>query len=102
MTDAYATIKVLATTQSRTKVQVVVNQARRHGEGRTVCQQLQQVVDRFVNPGLPSPVRLDLLGQVPLDIAVRDSVASRQLLMETLPGCPAALAVAAVATRLLD
>ena len=102
MTDAYATIKVLATTQSRSKVQVVVNQARRHGEGRTVCQQLQQVVDRFVNPGLPSPVRLDLMGQVPLDIAVRDSVASRQLLMETLPGCPAALAMAAVTTRLLD
>ena len=46
--------------------------------------------------------RLELLGQVPLDIAVRDSVAQRQLLMETLPGCPAALAVAAVATRLLD
>ena len=102
LTDAYATIKVLAGTQSRTRVQVVVNQARRHGEGRAVCLQLQQVVDRFVNPGLPVPVRLDLLGQVPLDIAVRDSVAHRQLLLETLPGCPAALAVAALAARLLD
>jgi flagellar biosynthesis protein FlhG len=102
MTDAYATVKVLATTQSRSRVQVVVNQTRRQGEGRAVCLQLQQVVDRFVNPGLAAPVRLDLLGQVPLDIAVRDAVAARQLLMETLPGSPAALAVAAVATRLLD
>ena len=59
------------------------------------------MVDRFVNPQLAAPVRLDLLGQVPLDIAVRDSVAQRQLLLETLPGCPAAVAVAAVATRLL-
>ena len=102
MTDAYATIKVLASTQARSLVKVVVNQTRRHGEGRAVCLQLQQVVDRFVNPGLATPVRLDLMGQVPLDIAVRDSVLRRQLLMESLPGSPAALAVSAVATRLLD
>ena len=56
---------------------------------------LQQVVDRFVNPGLTTPVRLDLLGQVPLDIAVRDSVLRRQLLLDFLPGAPAALAVVA-------
>ncbi|MGL6112761.1 MAG: MinD/ParA family protein [Rubrivivax sp.] len=101
MTDAYATIKVLAATQARSRVQVVVNQTRRHGEGRAVCMQLQHVVDRFVNPGLANPVRLDLLGQVPLDIAVRDSVLRRQLLLDALPGSPAALAVVAVATRLL-
>jgi flagellar biosynthesis protein FlhG len=102
MTDAYATIKVLASTQARTLVKLVVNQTRRHGEGRTVCQQLQQVIDRFVNPGLATAVRLELMGQVPLDIAVRDSVLRRQLLLESLPGSPAALAVAAVGTRLLD
>jgi flagellar biosynthesis protein FlhG len=101
MTDAYATVKVLASTQARRDVQVVVNQTRVLGEGRAVRGQLQQVVDRYVNPGLDSPVRLDLLGQVPLDIAVRDAVLRRQLLFETLPGSPAALAVAAVATRLL-
>jgi len=101
MTDAYATIKVLASTQARRDVQVVVNQTRVLGEGRAVRGQLQQVVDRYVNPGLDSPVRLDLLGQVPLDIAVRDAVLRRQLLFETLPGSPAALAVAALATRML-
>jgi flagellar biosynthesis protein FlhG len=101
MTDAYATIKVLAGTQSRHSIQLVVNQARVLGEGRAVCTQLQQVVDRYVNPGLPAPVRLDLLGQVPLDIAVRDAVLRRQLLLESMPGAPAAMAVAAVATRLL-
>jgi flagellar biosynthesis protein FlhG len=102
MTDAYATIKVLASTQGRDRVLLVVNQTRRHGEGRAVCQQLQQVVDRFVNSGRAAPVRLDLAGQVPLDIAVRDSVLRRQLLLETLPGSPAALAVAALAAKLLD
>jgi flagellar biosynthesis protein FlhG len=102
MTDAYATIKVLATTQDRHHVQLAVNQTRKQGEGRAVCLQLQQVVDRFVNPGLAAPMRLDLLGQVPLDIAVRDSVLRRQLLLQALPGAPAALAVAALAARLLD
>jgi flagellar biosynthesis protein FlhG len=47
-------------------------------------------------------VRLELLGQVPLDIAVRDSVLRRHLLLESLPGSPAALAVVAVAAKMLD
>jgi flagellar biosynthesis protein FlhG len=102
MTDAYATIKVLASTQGRDRMRLVVNQTRRHGEGRAVCLQLQQVVDRFVNSGRATPVRLDMAGEVPLDIAVRDAVLRRQLLLEMLPGTPAALAVAAVAAKLLD
>ena len=100
MTDAYATIKVLATTQGRRKMNLLVNQTRKLGEGRSVRQQLQQVVDRYVNPGLDSPVRLELLGEVPADPAVRDAVQRRQLLLETLPGAPAATAIAAVAQRM--
>jgi len=100
MTDAYATIKVLATTQGRRAMQVLVNQVRRPGEGRTVKQQLQTVVDRYVNPGLDSAVRLELLGEVPADAAVRDAVIKRQLLLQSLPGTPAAVAIAAIAARL--
>ncbi|MFN7725556.1 MAG: MinD/ParA family protein [Rubrivivax sp.] len=102
LTDAYATIKVLATTQQRRAVTLVVNQVRRPGEGRTVCQQLQTVVDRYVNPTLDLPVRLNLLGEVPSDPAVRESVLKRQLLVEALPGTPAAMALGVAATRLLD
>ena len=101
LTDAYATIKVLATTQGRRKVQLLVNQTRKLGEGRAVRQQLQQVIDRYVNPGLDSPVRLELLGEVPSDPAVRESVQRRQLLMESLPGTPAAKGLQAVAARLI-
>ncbi len=100
LTDAYATIKVLATTQGRRKVHLLVNQTRKLGEGRAVRQQLQQVVDRYVNPGLDSPVRLELLGDVPSDPAVRESVQRRQLLMESLPGAPAAMALVQVATKM--
>jgi flagellar biosynthesis protein FlhG len=100
LTDAYATIKVLATTQGRRRFNLLVNQTRKMGEGRAVRQQLQQVVDRYVNPGLDSPVRLELLGEVPSDPAVRESVLRRQLLTELLPGTPAAVAISAVAAKL--
>jgi flagellar biosynthesis protein FlhG len=102
LTDAYATIKVLAQSQGRRRFDLVVNQVRKPGEGRAVRQQLQQVVDRYVNPGLDAPVRLDLLGEVPLDSAVRESILRRQLLMEMLPGTPAAVGLSAVAGKVMD
>ena len=102
LTDAYATIKVLATTQERRSIQLLVNQARRPGDGRTVHHQLQQVIDRYVNPKLDSPVRLTLIGEVPADDAVRDAVLKRRLLLDTQPGAPAAVALNALAARLIS
>ena len=103
MTDAYATIKVLATQQQRREIRLIVNQVGRVGEGRAIRGQLQLVVDRFVTPMLPegsaAPV-LELLGEVPLDPAVREAVQKRQLLLELLPGCAAAQAVVAIAAKL--
>jgi flagellar biosynthesis protein FlhG len=100
LTDAYATIKVLATTQLRRPIRLVVNQVRKPGEGRTVRAQLQAVVDRYVNPGLAEPIRIDLLGEVPSDPAVRDAVQRRQLVLETLPGSAASMAMLGVAGKL--
>jgi len=100
LTDAYATIKVLAATQGRRRIQLVVNQVRRTGEGRQVRAQLQQVVDRYVNPTLDAAVRIELLGEVPADPAVRDAVLRRQLLLDTLPGSAASLALVALAGRM--
>jgi len=101
LTDAYATIKVLATTQAARPVRLLVNQVQRSGDSRNVATQLQSVVDRFVSPGLAAPLRLLPLGEVPMDAAVRESVQRRQLLMESLPGSPAAVALSAAAARLL-
>jgi flagellar biosynthesis protein FlhG len=100
LTDAYATIKVLATTQGRREVQLAVNQARKPTDGRTVCNQLQQVLDRYVAPTLGAAVRVDLLGAVPTDAAVQDAVQRRQLLLEALPGAAAAQAIVALASRM--
>jgi len=102
LTDAYATMKVLATTQGRRRFNLLVNQTRKLGEGRAVRQQLQQVLDRYVNPGLDSAVRLELLGEVPSDASVRESVQRRQLLLDVLPGAPAAVALGVVATRMMQ
>jgi flagellar biosynthesis protein FlhG len=102
LTDAYATIKVLASQQQRRVIKLVVNQATRLGEGRTIRNQLQQVIDRFVNTGAADDaLKLDLLGEVPNDTAVREAVQRRQLLLESVPGCPAAKAVGAIADKMM-
>jgi flagellar biosynthesis protein FlhG len=100
LADAYATLKVLASTQSARPMRLLVNQTQKSGEGRAVRSQLQQVVDRFVNANLPQPVKLDHIGDVPQDTAVRETVQRRQLLLETLPGSAAAQALVAAAARL--
>lgn len=103
LTDAYATIKVLATQQDRRLIKLVVNQIARAGEGRAIRGQLQQVIDRYVLPALPTgdSLKLDLLGEVLSDPAVREAVLKRQLIVEAMPGCPAAVAIGALAARLL-
>ena len=104
MTDAYATIKVLATQQQRRQIRLVVNQVGRIGEGRVIRNQLQQVVDKYVVPLMAAPdawLKLDLVGEVPTDPAVRDAVKKRQLLVLHQPGCPAAIAVGALAEKLM-
>ena len=101
MTDAYATIKVLATTQGRRQMQLVVNQTSKPQDGRHVRNQLQLVVDRFVNPTLDGPVHIELVGTVPSDTAVREAVHRRQLLAIGSPGAPATAAIGELAARLI-
>ena len=100
MTDAYATIKVLAASQARRELLLAVNQTLRAGEGRTIRNQLQLVVDRFVSPGLDAPVKLSFVGELPSDPAVREAVQKRLLLLDAYPGAPAAQAVVALAARM--
>ncbi len=100
LTDAYATIKVLASQQKRENIHMVINQTARLGDGRAITGQLQQVLDRFVVTEPGRGVRLVHLADIPADPSVRQAVMRRQLLMQTLPGCPAALAVTLLARKL--
>jgi flagellar biosynthesis protein FlhG len=45
-------------------------------------------------------VSLELQGEIPTDPAVREAVQRRNLLLETMPGAPAALAIVAIAGRI--
>jgi flagellar biosynthesis protein FlhG len=99
LTDAYATIKVLASTQPRRLMRLLVNQVQRPGEARAIRKQLQLVVDRYVNAGLDRPVMIELLGEVPLDPVVRESVIKRELLLECAPGSAAGQAIVAAAAK---
>ena len=100
LTDAYATIKVLANTQQRRTLQLLVNQANRPGEGKVIRGQLQQVIDRYVSPATGGPVKLELVGEIPIDPAVREAVQRRRLLLEAFPGTAAARAIGAVAQKI--
>jgi flagellar biosynthesis protein FlhG len=100
LTDAYATIKVLATQQRRRELCLIINQVAKPGDGKGIAQQLQQVIDRFVSTPGGDQVKLTHLGDIPSDPSVRQAVQKRQLLIEALPGCAAAVAVKAIAGRI--
>lgn len=100
LTDAYAAIKVLTTQQKRQYMRLVINQAARPGDGRAITGQLQQVLNRFVSTESGQPMRLIHMGDIPADKAVRESVMRRQLLLHSMPGCPAALAIAQLANKI--
>ena len=102
LTDAYATIKVLAAQQKRQTIRLVVNQAARLGDGRAITTQLQQVLDRFVPSEPGRQLRLIHMGDIPADPQVRQAIMRRQLLMQSMPGCPAGLAVSQLALKLQE
>jgi flagellar biosynthesis protein FlhG len=102
LTDAYATIKVLVGQQKRQNIRMVINQTARLGDGRAITTQLQQVLDRFVPTEPGRPIRLIHLGDIPSDPSVRQAVMRRQLLMQSMPGCPAGMAISQLAIKLED
>jgi len=102
LTDAYATIKVLAAQQKRQTIRLVVNQAARLGDGRAITTQLQQVLDRFVPSEPGRQLRLVHMGDIPADPQVRQAIMRRQLLLQSMPGCPAGLAISQLALKLQE
>jgi len=100
LTDAYAAIKVLATTQQRRVLQLVVNQVHRPGEGRAIRGQLQQVVDRYVSGIVEAPLKVEYLGELPAETTVREAVQRRQLLLECFPDSAVAQGLHALAAKL--
>lgn len=102
LTDAYATIKVLVGQQKRQSIRMVINQTARLGDGRAITIQLQQVLDRFVVSEPGRPIKLIHMGDIPADPSVRQAIMRRQLLMQSTPGSPAAMAISQLALKIQD
>ena len=91
--DSYAAIKILNQLHGRSEFLFVVNQADPNCSGQigaaVVCH-LQNVISRYIDTNQKKPVRIELIGSIPLDPAVPHSIRHRQLLAEFSPEAPSA------------
>lgn len=95
ITDAYGIIKVLYGHGAK-HFKLLVNMVADENEAKAVYFTLSQAAARFLKGAVT-----EYIGFVPADRHVRDAVIARTPLIETFPDSPAALAVGALAGRLL-
>ena len=75
--DSYATIKILNQLHGRSEFLLVVNQANPDCSGQigaTVVSHLQNVISRFIDSDQKKPVRIELIGSIPLDPAIPQAI----------------------------
>jgi flagellar biosynthesis protein FlhG len=100
LTDAYATIKVLAMMQQRSIFHLLFNQVGKSGEGARYAAQLRDVVNRYLDSQTATPIKLHHVGDIPNDQSVPDALKKRKLLMHVYPGSPAAMAMSKIAAAI--
>jgi flagellar biosynthesis protein FlhG len=91
--DSYATIKILNQLHGRSEFLLVVNQTNPDCSGQigaNVVSHLQKVISRFIDTGQKKPVRIELIGSIPLDPAIPRAIRHRLLLAEANPEAPSA------------
>ena len=99
-TDAYATIKVLAFQQGRTRFSIAINQVRNGQSGAAVARKMQQTADNFLQEQFGHRIVLNFAGEIPADVAVEASVRARTPVILRAPQSPAALALDQLARSL--
>lgn len=95
LTDAYALIKVMSQQYQRRQFHVLVNCVQGEGEARQTFGALAKAATRFLD------LRLDYLGAVPMDPAVRRAVRAQTSFLNQAPQSRASLALKKVAARLM-
>lgn len=95
LADAYATMKILARTTHESRFKLVVNMARNEEEGLRVYDRLSSLAEEYLN------VRVEFLGAVPFDEAMRKSVRERVPCVQRYPFAPASAALRQVARQIL-
>jgi flagellar biosynthesis protein FlhG len=87
ITDAYALMKVLVSYQVPLATRLVVNNARRRGEGELTGHNLAAVAERFLGN------RMEVAGVLPHDQSVVEAVRLQSPLIQSYPRSPMALAI---------
>lgn len=95
MTDAYGAIKVLAAEVPDTRIRLVVNMAASAAEARDVHERIDRVSRRFLGRGV------EFAGAIPIDPNLPQAVRRQQPLAIANPQSPAAVAVDAIAARIV-
>lgn len=98
--DAYATIKVMAFQQERSRFSLAINQVRKGQSGEAVARKMQQTADQFLQEQFGRRIVLDFAGEIPADAAIEASVRARMPAILRDPQSPAALALDRLARTL--
>ncbi len=96
MTDAYALVKVLASTHGQKRFWILANSVSGADEARRLFDILSRTALRFLNASL------DLLGWIPRDAQLVRSVARAQMVVTNAPDSPSAHSFFALADRLVQ
>ena len=96
LTDAYALIKVLASTYGEKTFKILCNSVEDEDQARRLFDSLSRAAVRFLN------VSLDYLGWIPRDPQLLAAVARSRLVVEEVEDAPSAQAFGAVASRLIE
>ena len=96
LTDAYAMIKILSSRHYTDRFYVVVNFVSGDDESREAYQTLEKTVGRFLSCDLQN------FGTIPRDKAFTDALRRRTPFVKQAPECEAALAIRALAEKILE
>ena len=95
LTDAYALIKVMQQNHGVNRFKVVGNMMPDMNTAKEMFRRLYTACDHFL-----SGISLDLVGVIPRDSTVRDSVLKQKPFVAIAPACPATLAVKELARNI--
>jgi len=95
VTDAYALMKVVKSEYNIDKMFVVINRVKDESAGKKVFDNLQKVVDKFLQ------IKLEWLGSLREDPAVLKAVRNQKVVFNSHPGCGYVKDIDKIASRII-
>jgi flagellar biosynthesis protein FlhG len=95
LTDAYALIKVMRTKFKIKRFEIIINDVLSAYEGKEVIKKLIFTCDKFLGD-----IALDMLGSIPHDSTIPESIRKQRAFVEINPGSEASRRLAAIVKRI--